>query len=273
MPDDLPLDNPNPRSFPASFDAAVLDGGYVSGDGMWNAYVNRDLIAIFDEDAWLPRSEFVRRYACAMQARFARYQGTDEHPRTWADAGNVIHHGLALSLVAEETGAGGERGWRLLSRDPAWIIEGTGYGRACRQVRGLPAAEQAAQDRRERTACRRTATLDRKAREAADDCIAREVRDILRADPVSLVPAVWARRGYVPEWLPGTRLDAAAQIVREAHHAAAMGRPTLKEWISDLSMEAVVAIGRPHRRQAERDALPEHAEIPAADDAALEALL
>ncbi|KST61187.1 hypothetical protein AO398_00410 [Methylobacterium sp. GXS13] len=102
----LNLGSPNPTSFPASFDAAVVDGGYRSGDGCWNAYVNRDLILIFDEDAWLPRSEIVRRYACAMQARFARYQGTDEQPRTWADAGNTTHHGLALRLVAEEIRSG-----------------------------------------------------------------------------------------------------------------------------------------------------------------------
>lgn len=270
---DLPLDNPNPTSFPASFDAAVLDGGYRSGDGCWNAYVNRDLILIFDEDAWLPRQTIVERYAIAMQNRLARYHGMPDEPRTWADAGNVIHHGLALGLVAEETGPAGDRGWRLLDAEPNWIVTGTGRQRECRQVRGLPATEQDAVDRAEATRRKLNATLDRKAREKADDRIDRAVRDILRADPASVVPAIWARRGCVPQWLPGTRLDAAAQVVREAHHAMEMGRPALKVWISDLAMEAVIALGRPRRQQAERDALPAAIEIPADDADALEVLL
>ncbi|BAU90651.1 MULTISPECIES: hypothetical protein [Methylobacteriaceae] len=268
----LALTNPTPVAFPASFDAAVLDGGYRSCDGCWNGYVNRDILIVYAEDAWLGRGEMVERYAFTMQARFRRYTGTPEQPRTWADAGNVIHHALALGLVAEETGPGGERGWRLTSREPAWLIVGTGAQRECRQVRGLPPEQQAAQDKREQAARRRNTTLDRKARVAADEHVARHVRDVLRYDPATVVPEAWARRGYVPASLPGTRLDAAAAVVREAHHAAGMDRPTLKSWVSDLAMEAAVAIVRPGRRQAEQVALPETVEIPDADMTALEAV-
>lgn len=149
---------------------------------------------------------------------------------------------------------------------------GTGAQRECRQVRGLPTELQAAVDKAEATARKRNATLDRKAREAADERIARHVREILRFDPASVVPEAWARRGYVPEWLPGTRLDSAAAVVREAHHAAAMDRPTLKAWLSDLAMEGAVAVMRPRQRQAEQAAMPETAEIPDDDADALEML-
>ncbi|UYW24822.1 hypothetical protein OKC48_16235 [Methylorubrum extorquens] len=76
----------------------------------------------------------------------------------------------------------------------------------------------------------------------------------------------------MPTWLPGTRLDAAAAVVRDAHHAAAMDRPTLKNWLSDLAMEGAVAIVRPRLRQAEQAALPETAAIPDDDIDALEAV-
>lgn len=193
MPDqDLPLDNPNPTAFPASFDAAVRDGGYTSGDGMWNAYVNRDLLTVYGEDNWLGRGAVVRDYAAAMRARFARYQGQPDQPRTWADAGNVIHHALRLGLVAEETGPDGERGWRLLDREPRWIITGTGGFRVLRQVRGLPPAEQDAVDKAEATRRKLNATLDRKARSKADEPIAEYVREILTGDPAYVVHQRWA---------------------------------------------------------------------------------
>ncbi len=81
------------------------------------------------------------------------------------------------------------------------------------------------------------------------------------------------RQGMVPAWLSGTHLDAASAIVREAHHAAEMDRPKLKAWIRILETEAVYAIGRPERRDSERAALPEHAEIPTDDADALGGLL
>lgn len=274
MPDELSLNNPNPRSFPATFDATVLDGGgYVSRDGCWSAYVNADVIAVWGADDVLGRAAIVERLSSRTRARFDRYQGTVEQPKTWADAGNLIHHALRLRLVREETTATGERGWRILHRQPHWIVVGTGAQRALRQVGGLPPEQQAVVDKAEATARKRKATLDRNARLKADDRIAQAVRNILDADPSSLVPHHWASYDFVPTWLPGTRLDACAGIVREAHHAAGMDRPTLKIWTRHLETEAVMAIGRREQRLREQAALPEHAEIPAADDIALEALL
>ncbi|SFM84785.1 hypothetical protein [Methylobacterium pseudosasicola] len=266
------LGNPNP-TFPTSFDAAVIEGGYVSGDGCWNAYVNADAIAVWGADDVLDRAMIVERYSSRMRARFQKYRGTAAEPRTWADAGNVVHHALRLGLIREVTTTAGERGWRILERDLRWIVVGTGYHREARQVRGLPPAEQAAVDKAEASLARRRATLDRKARENADAWIARVIRDTLRSDPATVVPQMWADRGWVPSWLSGTRLDASAGIVREAHHAAAMDRRTLKAWISDLQEESISSIARPFKRSQEFAALPEHAELPDEDDAALEALL
>lgn len=273
MSSGLNLGNPNPTVFPASFDAAVLDGGYQSRDGMWNAYVNRDAISIWGSDDVLGRPTIVERLSERMRRTFSTYDVRPDHPRAWSNAGNLIHHALRLGLVREETTADGERGWRLLDREPHWIVTGTGGFRALRQVRGLPAAEQEVIDRAEAKRRRLNATLDRKARERADDRIARQVSNVLHADPAATVPVRWAENSWVPTWLSGSRIDAASSIVREAHHAAELDRPALKVWIRALETEAVMAIGRPEARARKQAALPAHAEIPAEDDAALEALL
>ncbi len=214
----------------------------------------------------------MERHSAGLRARFSRYKGTPEEPRTWADAGNLVHHAVRLGLLREEAGPGGERGWRRLDREPHWIVVGTGYHREARQVRGLPPAEQAAIDKAAATARKRAATLDRKARFAADETVAESVREILRNDSASIVPEKWAARGYVPTWLVGTRLDAGTAVVRDAHHAVEMTRETLRHWLGDLRTEAALALMRSARRQREIDALPEHAVIPVEDAEALGAL-
>lgn len=273
MPDELSLDNPNPVAFPASFDAALLDGGYVSGDGLWAAYVNADMIAVWGADEVLGRASIVDRYSARMRARFMRYRGTVEEPRTWSDAGNLVHHAIRLRLLREQTTDTGERGWRILDRQPHWIVVGTGAQRTLRQVGGLPPEQQAVVDKAEATARKRSATLDRKARERAEARIARAVRNILAEDPDTLVPASWASLLWIPSWLPGTRLDAAAAIVGEAHHAGEINRHSVGAWIRILETEAVMAIGRREQHRRELAALPEHAEIPADDADALGGLL
>ncbi len=258
--------------FPASFDAAVLDGGYDAGP-CWNAFVNRDLIDMWKGVDWLGRADIVERYSTAMGARFARYQGRPTEPRSWSDAGNLIHHGLRLGLLAEKTGPGGERGWRLISREVMWRVEGTGYDRKAVQVRGLPPAQQAARDRKEETIAKRRATLDQTARVKANGEIERLVGSIMRYDPDTVVPARWVDGGFVPAWFQGTRLDACAGIAREAHHANELPRVRLAQWIRALKHEEVCAIGRPRSRAEERAAQSPHAEIPEDDTSALEALL
>lgn len=274
MPDELNLDNPNPPTFPASFDAAVLEGGgYVSRDGMWSAYVNADVLAVWGEDEVLGRASIVDRYSARMRARFARYQGGAENPRTWGDAGNLLHHALRLGLIREQATETGERGWRILDRRPHWVVVGTGAQRTLRQIGGLPPEKQAVVDAASARQAKLTATLDRKAREKADARIAQAVRNILHEDPDTLVPASWVALHWVPVWLAGTRLDAAATIVREAHHAGEIDRPSLRHWIRILETEAVVAIGRREQHRRELAALPEHAEIPTDDADALGGLL
>ncbi|AMB45079.1 hypothetical protein [Methylobacterium sp. AMS5] len=147
-----------------------------------------------------------------------------------------------------------------------------------RQVLGLPPAEQAAECRRQARQAMLTSTLDRKARYAADAEIAALVSDILAGDPDATVPEHWAGRNehrlaYVPEWLPGTRVDACVPVIREAHHTLDVPRQTVREWLRELRHAARFAPYRYARRQAKKAALPEHADIPAEDAEALGGLL
>ncbi|MBE7197157.1 MAG: hypothetical protein INR70_05055 [Parafilimonas terrae] len=259
----------NGPTFPLTFDAAVQEGGYESRDGCWAGYVNRDVLAVWRVREWQTRDEIVLNYAIHMGNTFPNFRGGFEDARTWRDAGNLVFYGLMLGLIEEQVGPNGRRGWHLLDKEPHFIIVGTGAQRSVRQVRGLPPDQQRQQDKREATARKRAATLDRKAREKADATIGHQVRSILRSDPASTIPELWIRRGWIPEWLQGTRLDAAATVVREAHHAAEMDRPALKVWIRVLEREAIVAIGRPEKRRRQLAALPERAVIPDADADAL----
>ncbi|MBK3397766.1 hypothetical protein [Methylobacterium ajmalii] len=259
-------------SFPATFDAAVITGGYQT-ETCWNAYVNGDTLCVWEFDDWLPRGKIVERYSDWMQARFTKYKGTPDQPRTWGDAGNLIHHALRLGIIEEQAGPDGERGWRLLHREMRWVVEGTGHRKQAVQVRGLPPSEQAARDRKEEALAKLRATLDRKARAKADPEIARLVESTLRYDPDTVVPERWSTRGPAPAWTVGTRLDACAGVVRKAHHAAEIDRHAVTDWIRALKHEQCCAMGRPRRRAAERAAQSPHAEIPEDDTAALEALL
>lgn len=258
--------------FPATFDAAVTDGGYTAG-ACWNAYVNRDAIEIWKGKDWLDRAAIVEAYSSLMRARFTKYKGTPAEPRTWGDGGNLIHHALRLGLVAEQAGPDGERGWRLLHREPRWVVEGTGYDRRAVQVRGLPPVEQAARYRKEDSNAKRLATFARNSRAKASTEIDVLVARILRADPDTVVPQRWERSGCLPADAIGKRLDSYAGVVREAHHTAALDPAALKAWIRELNFERILAIGRPEKREKARAAEPVHAEIPTDDTEALEALL
>ncbi|MEE8629669.1 MULTISPECIES: hypothetical protein [Methylobacterium] len=259
-------------SFPATFDAAVITGGYQS-ETCWNAYVNRDTLCVWETDDWLPRGKIVERYSDWMRARFTKYKGTPDQPRTWGDAGNLIHHALRLGIVEEQAGPDGERGWRLLHRELRWIVEGTGYRKQAVQVRGLPPAAQAARYRKEEANAKRLATLARNARAKASKEIDALVERILREDPDAVVPQRWERCGCLPDQAIGKRLDAYAGVVREAHHTADLDPAALKAWIRELNLERILARGRPEKRARARAAEPRHAEIPTDDANALEALL
>ncbi len=260
-------DRLNPKCV-AAFEAALANGGFGPGTyNAWNAYVNRDVLAIFEGEDWLSIGDAVRLYAekTARQREF--------YPDAyWRKAGNFLHYALALGLIAEAQDPERGRGFRIVHQLPHWIVDGAGCKKFARQVRGLPPAEQAAEDKRQARLAKLAATLDRKARFAADDGIAESVREILRNDPLSLVPEKWAARGSVPTWLVNTRLDAGAAVVRDAHHAREMTRVMLRHWLGDLRTEAALALMRSARRRVEAFMLPEHAVIPAEDEAALGAL-
>lgn len=250
----------------------MANGGF--GPGMypaWNAYVNRDLLLVFGEADRVAYNDVVRLFVERAARRTERYPEA-----SWRNTGNLLHYGIALGLVAEERDPERGRGWRLLHREPHWIAEETGNGTCARQVLGLPPEEQAAERRRQARLAKLRDTLDRKARSAADVEIAGLVAMILASDPDAVVPPFWLQDGgpfqdFVPAWLPGTRIDACAPVLREAHHAAGMPRPMLREWIRKLRFFVQSAPVRRAMRLREQAALPETAVIP--DDAdALEAL-
>ena len=251
------------------FDPAYALGGFGPDTyTCWSAYVNRDILAMFREDDWIGLADVGPRYKERAARQFERHEDA-----TWRKAGNLFHYARALGLIVEEIDPERGRGWRLVDREVRWIIEGSGYRKRAVQVRGLPPAEQALQYKREATARKLAATLDGKARLKADGPIALEIARILHNDPDAILPAHWVQQGFVPDWLPDTRIDASAGILRDAHHAAGLTRPKLKEWIKVLKFFADCSRWRFNEREKQRAALPTHAEIPAEDDAAMEALL
>ena len=257
-----------------AFEHALRDGGF--GPGVypaWNAYVNRDVLAIYGDEGWLGFDDVARLYA----ERASRQR--EQYPQAyWRKAGNLFHYAVQLGLIAGERGGEHGRGWRLVHREPQWVVDSQGGRSIARQVLGLPPAEQAAEYRRQARQAKLTATLDRKARHAADAEIAALVSAILAGDPDATVPEHWAasnqyRLPCVPEWLPGTRIDVCAPVLREAHHTLDVPRQTVREWLRELRHAARIAPTRYARRQAEKAALPEHADIPAEDAEALGGLL
>ena len=252
-----------------AFDTSLALGGFGPDTyPAWNAYVNRDVLAMFGSADWIGIGSVAELYRTHVARKFERFEEA-----TWRKAGNLFHCALRIGVIADAPDPERGRGWRLVDREPRWVIEGAGYRKRAVQVRGLPPAEQALQYKREATARKLAATLDRKARLKADERIALEVARILHNDPDALVPPCWVPQGFVPDWLPDTRIDASAGILREAHHAAEMTRTKLKDWIKVLAFFAYGSRWRFHEREKQRAALPAHVEIPAEDDAALEALL
>lgn len=256
----------NPRCV-AAFDAALANGGFGPGTyPAWNAYVNRDVLIMFEGVEWLSVDDVVRIYA----ERLSRQR--EQYPDAfWRKAGNHLHYAIALGLVVEAHDPDRGRGFRLVHRLPQWIVDGKGCHKFARQIRGLPPREQAAEDKRQAKQARLTATLDKKARFAADEWVANRVSTLLSIDPNRTVPKRWADKGWVPGWLVGKRIDATASVIRDAHHAAEMPRPTLRTWTQELSGEINLA-NCEREREAYAQARDASTEIPAEDAAALEGL-
>ncbi len=254
-----------------AFDRALAAGGYGPDRYVtWNALVNRDVLALFRGYDWLGPEELATAYV----SRVARRAYLIANPHAaWRNAGNLIHYALRLSLVAEVANPARGRGWRLVHDEVQWVVEGEGAKRHARQIRGLPPEEQAAEDRRQARLAKLAATLDRKARLAADEPIAKTIAEILRYAPDFVVPENWARTGPVPAWAVGLPLAEAAAIVREAHHAAETPRRRLRSWVPALGNAADNACALYHETNRRAVARPAPAAIPADDTAALEAML
>lgn len=256
----------------AAFDAAIAVPTYRSEGDRWTVHVNDDVLVIFGADDLLVASDIVPRFAEHMRLKFPKSQWSVATTivRHWTGAGNLLHWALRFGLVAQEAGADGVQAWRLVRREATYIVDEK-HGWAVRQVRGLPPLLQAAQDRKEATRRRLNATLDRRARDKADDRIRSDVAAILRLEPDFLVEerAMTAR---LPEICHGRRLAEVVPIVVEAHHRLGMNRPTLKSWMRHLDHRLfMLRVQGPLARRAPPPP-PGPAEIPAEDEAALGAL-
>lgn len=254
-----------------TFELALAFGGYGPDRYQaWNAYVNRDVLRLFKGHDWLGPEEAVTAYGSRVARRSYALAGPHV---AWRNSGNHLHYALRLGLVEEVTDPARGRGWRLVHQDLHWVVEGEGARRHARQIRGLPPEQQAAEDRRQARLAKLAATLDRKAREQADEKIAEAVAYLLKYTPDFVVPEHWARSGPVPAWAVGLPLAEAAAIVREAHHAAEMPRCRLRSWVPALWNAADNAFAIYHDANRRAVARPAHAAIPADDAEALEMLL
>jgi hypothetical protein len=266
-------------SFQSEFDAALTTPSYRADGDRWKVYVNEDVLSIFGADDALDAPEIVERFATRMRGKFPKslYPRSKWHisttvARHWAGAGNVLHWAIQYGLVTQEAAADGSLAWRLVRREPTYIIDER-RGWQVRQVRGLEPRMQAAQDKAEATRRRLNETLDRKARNAADDEIRRLVQSLVRLDPDYRVEAQ-SLKAKTPEICHGMPLAECASIVMDAHQRLVMGRSALKAWTRHLDhlifMAQCKGMGVGRRMDP---VTPIPAEIPAEDEDALAGLL
>ncbi|MRI55123.1 hypothetical protein D8770_14300 [Methylobacterium sp. DB1607] len=253
-----------------AFDAALVSPTYGTGHSRWPAYVNEDILIVFGEDSALGREAFVPRYDARMATKFANRRGERPQPdrRAWESAGNAVGWGLRLGLLTAETGPDGARAWRLVRREPTYILDKKWQ---CEQVAGLTSALQAARDKRAATQAKLTATLARKACEKKSPWLAQRLRWILEDEPGFAIPASWAAQGYVPEWTVGTALSACFDTIRDAPIALEFSKGRLAAWDRQLAGDGILARHRASERRLAAQA--EAADVPAEDAAALEDLL
>ncbi|MEG9525126.1 MAG: hypothetical protein MIL41_05045 [Hyphomicrobiales bacterium] len=226
MPDQ-PAPRPGDAQHIAGFDHAVIHGGYGEFVDRWYAYANRDLLTVFADVDWLARDPLVDRYAKAFRGRSYPYMFRI-FP-TYAKAGNLVHWGLKLGILAEREVAG-ERGWALLHRTPVWAIDYSRPGRRLIQLIGAPPDVAAARAKRNAAREKLRATLDRKARFAFS--ISDPLNRILECDCGYVVPPKWAAYGPMPEWTVGRQLRTVFGIALDAHEVAGLTRQQLKRWNS-----------------------------------------
>lgn len=261
----------------AAFDAALAVPTYSSQDDRWRLYVDGDLHSLIGADEALGAVDLAPRFADLMRLKFprSRWSSAGVVARHWEGAGNLIHWALRYDLATQEAGPDGAPRWRVVRPEATYVVDPKQGWRVV-QVRGLPPALQSAQHKREAARMKLHATLDRKARDAADAEIRRIVAAMQAIDRDVLFEGESLRRN-VPEICYGRRLAEVSPILIETHHRLGMKRSEIKSWIRALSIELQVLQHR-HAQPNLRWRVPEPppppgpAEIPDEDEAALGAL-
>ncbi|GEL41809.1 hypothetical protein MEX01_24000 [Methylorubrum extorquens] len=229
------------RPLDVILDGAIANRAYGRDRRTFPAEANEALLDMYGERDRLAVGEMMDAHA-QLVVRTGR--GADWSDPFRADVvGNLIGWGLHLGILAEAPGADGERGWRLVEREPLYDVCN---GRA-RQIRGLPADEQIAMNRRRATAARREATLARQRAETLAPRIATDLSAILEADPEALIPAPWRcwLDADIPARWPSVR--EAFGLLVEAHR----GWPRNRQdgWAGAVAREVGHALDRSYARQ------------------------
>ncbi|NEU12603.1 hypothetical protein G3T14_10685 [Methylobacterium sp. BTF04] len=238
---------PVPPQFQKDFDAALAVPTYSNPLDRWPAYVDGSLQTIFGKDGILGPEDLAPRFADMMRLRFPRsmWSAAGVDKRHWSGLGNVLHLGQKFRLVlsvADPLDPDGDPAWRLVREEATYEGSARRPWRAV-QIRGLPPAEQAAQDKKEAARVRLHCTLDRKARDAADP----EIRSIVAAMQAFDRDVRFESerlRARLPEICYGRRLAEISPILIETHHRLGMRRDEIKAWIWALKMEQIVLLGR-----------------------------
>ncbi len=218
----------------AGFDHAVIHGLYGDRIDRWNAIVNRDLLAVFGAADWLARDPIIDRY---MKVRTIR-PFTSRTFQASAKAGNLVHWGVRLGIIAERV-VDGERGWALLHPTPVWAIDRTRPGRRVVQLIGAPPDVAAARAKRDAAREKLWATLDRKARAVFPS--SNLLNAILEHDRGYVVPPTWTSQGPMPSWTMGKELRVVFGIAIDAHEVAGLTRRQLKHWASLIDQARIAA--------------------------------
>jgi len=143
-PPDIPdvLSPDRPTLHPEAFDLG-LEQGTSDSDGTshqtWLGHVCTKVAACFGGDT-LGREWIVLRVWAGHRFVPVGHEAPHQTAQGWRHAGCLVHHAMKVRQVEQVVGDDGEPQWRLLSRDPIFVIEDQPL-RAIR-VRGLPPAEQ-----------------------------------------------------------------------------------------------------------------------------------
>lgn len=212
-----------------SFEVGLQSGAYPGRPGelrIWLGIVCRDAVSVFGSET-LRRLEIVQR-VCGTQS--GRVNGDalaylHEKSMGWLNAGNLVHFALKIGQIEQIVGEDGERRWRLLLREPIYVIEGQ-PARAV-QARGLLPAEQARRHALER----RRAVRDLKAAmKGADVAVASAIGSLLFYDPNACVTPHSVYIGDLPEALMGEPIAAARPALQSWHRYREPDIETLTRW-------------------------------------------